>query len=366
MRGGIVASNGLAKQTALKFGGITLTRTGIKFGRSVSIEDWQQAGKVAASAESGTQWWIGDWLNYGEGKPKWGDKYAEAVEMFDRAYKSLSDFKSVCASIEFPRRRGNLSFKHHREVAKFEPDIQDEWLDIAEDEELSAGQLRARIKQGVIAAALRSEFDPQQATIELADAVQWLNRQDECDLLLTDPPYSTDVDDINQFAASWLPLALSKVKPTGRAYVCIGAYPVEIAAYCAVAMPTQILVWTYRNTLGPSPKNQYKLNWQAIMYYEGTDAPPLDCPIMNEQFSVQDINAPDGRLGDRYHAWQKPIELAEMFIRHSTTENAVVLDPFACTGSFLLAAARLGRLAKGCDISQEHIAIAQNRGCEVV
>ncbi len=35
---------------------------------------------------------------------------------------------------------------------------------------------------------------------------------------------------------------------------------------------------------------------------------------MTEQFSVQDINAPDGRLGDRFHAWQKPDELAERVI----------------------------------------------------
>jgi hypothetical protein len=41
----------------------------------------------------------------------------------------------------------------------------------------------------------------------------------------------------------------------------------------------------------------------------GVDAPALDCPAMTEQFSVQDINAPDGRLGDRYHAWQKPDDL---------------------------------------------------------
>lgn len=39
------------------------------------------------------------------------------------------------------------------------------------------------------------------------------------------------------------------------------------------------------------------------------DAPALDCRVMTEQFSVQDINAPDGRLGDRYHAWQKPDDL---------------------------------------------------------
>lgn len=196
------------------------------------------------------------------------------------------------------------------------------------------------------------------------DAIEWLAEIEPVDLLLTDPPYSTDVEDIAAFAQSWLPLALSKVKPTGRAFVFVGAYPGELQAYLNVALPEQVLVWTYRNTLGPSPKFGYKLNWQAILYYQMPDAAPLDCPVMLEQLSVQDISAPDGRLGDRYHAWQKPMEIGERFIRHATRQGDTVADPFACTGTFLLAASKLGRHGIGCDISAEHIDIAVERGCQ--
>ena len=203
--------------------------------------------------------------------------------------------------------------------------------------------------------------------IEQANALTWLAEQDDCDLLLTDPPYSTDVEDIYAFAAEWLPLALAKVKPTGRAYVCIGAYPAELHAYLSV--PTgdltlaNVLVWTYRNTLGPTPTLDYKLNWQAILYYRGPEAPPLDSPKMTEQFSVADINAPDGRQGDRLHAWQKPFDLAERFIRHATQPGQLVLDPFAGTGTFLIAAGRLGRVARGCDLDEEMLQFAEGRGC---
>jgi len=108
----------------------------------------------------------------------------------------------------------------------------------------------------------------------------------------------------------------------------------------------------------------YKQNWQAILYYRGRSAPPLNCPELVEQFSVQDINAPDGRLGDRYHAWQKPDDLARRFIRHATKPNDLVLDPFAGTGTFLLAAAALGRRACGCDRDANQIATAIQRGCQ--
>ncbi|MEI7705797.1 MAG: DNA modification methylase [Deltaproteobacteria bacterium] len=190
------------------------------------------------------------------------------------------------------------------------------------------------------------------------------------DLLLTDPPYSTDVEDILGFA-TWLNHGLRVLKPTGRAYVCVGAYPEELHAYLEVITASefrersQVLVWTYRNTMGPKPVHGYKLNWQAILYLWGEDAAPLDCPSLNEQFSVQDINAPDGRQGDRYHAWQKPDELGDRFVRHATKPGDLVVDPFAGTGSFLLSAARLGRRAIGCDISADNLKIAEQRGCVV-
>ena len=195
----------------------------------------------------------------------------------------------------------------------------------------------------------------------------WLEEQPDCDLLLTDPPYATDVENITKFAHDWLPVALQRVRPTGRAYVCIGAYPWELQAYLtanhAAMVLAQVLVWTYRNTLGPAPALDYKQNWQAILYFRGRDAEPLHAPSLIEQFSVQDLNAPDGRQGDRYHAWQKPETLAERFIRHATNPGDLVLDPFAGTGTFLIAAARLGRVAAGCDSDPAQVEVCVERGC---
>jgi DNA modification methylase len=207
------------------------------------------------------------------------------------------------------------------------------------------------------------------ATITHSDWDSWLwALENQYDLLLTDPPYSTDVENIAEFAEDWLPSALGLIKPTGRAYVCIGAYPNELAAYLNVKLPehiqlVQVLVWTYKNTLGPKPTLDYKQNWQAILYFRGVTAPALNCPLMSEQFSVMEINAPDGRIGDRYHKWQKPDELGERLVRHSTQEGASVIDPFAGTGTFLLAGAKLGRRTFGCDVDRAQVDLAIQRGC---
>ncbi len=216
----------------------------------------------------------------------------------------------------------------------------------------------------------QAQAAPTKPLITLASWDIWLPQQSMCDLLLTDPPYSTDIADIDSFAQSWLPIALNKVKDSGRAYVCIGAYPQELRAYLNVPVPSHlrllnVLVWVYRDTMGPQPTHTYKQNWQAVLYFVGLNAPRLDCPLMLEQFSVQEISAHAGHLGGNYHAWQKPDELAERFIRHSTKPGERVIDCYAGTGTFLLAAHRLGREAFGCDCSEEMLRIAEQRGCQI-
>lgn len=192
------------------------------------------------------------------------------------------------------------------------------------------------------------------------------------DLLITDPPYSTDVDDIEEFVADWVPSALNKIKDGGRAYICIGAYPIELYAYLNVLINDDRfildnpLIWTYRNTLGVTPKDKYNLNYQVILHLYQKNSQHLDTSITNEMFSVQDINAPDGRVGDRFHTWQKPEELALRLVRHSTKEGDLILDPFTCTGTFPITAAKLNRKAIGCDISAENLKIAEKRGCHVI
>ena len=218
----------------------------------------------------------------------------------------------------------------------------------------------------------RTDIENQQkerggAVLHIGDGIGF-NPIEKYDLLLTDPPYSTDVPDISEFANRWLYPALAGVKDTGFAYVFIGAYPNELQAYLEAVKPSnvtleQVLIWTYKNTLGQNPKGRYKQNYQACLFFRGVNAPDLDCPLTAEQWAVQEINAPDGRQGDRYHAWQKPMEIAERFIRHSTKQGMTVFDPFACTGTFLLAAAKLGRKAYGFEIDPDNAEIAFQRGC---
>jgi hypothetical protein len=269
------------------------------------------------------------------------------------------------------RARAEITIGDMLDYARAIKGLNEEQQEVLADADDPGAAKHAIVTEEKKAAAAASA--PQDAILRHCSARELLEslEPESVDLLLTDPPYMTDVPDIEAFARDWLPLALSRVKPTGRAFVCTGAYPKELQVYLTeFAMQSKmalgnVLVWTYRNTIGPSRALDYKQNWQAVFHLRGPDAPSLDCPDLVELFSVQDIAAPDGRASNRYHAWQKPDELAKRFIRHSTKPGDLVVDPYACTGTFVLAAAGLGRRAIGCDINAEHLDIARQRGCVI-
>lgn len=211
-----------------------------------------------------------------------------------------------------------------------------------------------------------SEYKPR---VQQLTATELLNDIQSPDLVIADPPYSTELDNTVEFARGWISPLVETIGDRGRAFIFIGAYANELEAYLNalsglnVLGRVQILPWSYKNTLGQTPNEQYKQNWQAVLFIQSDPPTELDCPKTSEQWAVQDINAPDARNGTRYHRWQKPEELIRRFIRHTTSEDDLVVDPFVGTGTTVLAAADLGREAIGADKDPEMLEIAEERGC---
>ena len=228
--------------------------------------------------------------------------------------------------------------------------------------DIKAAEVRSRI-------SAQSSGDPCEPRIHHGDGLKWMRSlpNSSADVLLTDPLYSSDIEDIATYARAWLPLAWSKVKPTGRAYVFIGSYPKEVAAYLEVCaehgVPVeQLLIWSYTNTMGPRPKMRYFLNYQTVLYIVGPDAAPLDCELLTELCAAREEYHP-ARSAERVYQWQKPTEIVEAYIRHSTRPGDLVIDPFAGSGTTMVCAAKLGRRSIGCEISSDVVAIAEGRGC---
>lgn len=111
--------------------------------------EWLQVGTALRNCQGATQWWIGDWLNYGE--RAYGENYSQALEETDYEKGSLRNLKYVSGKVEMSLRSDILTWNHHALVAPFEPDEQHNWLNRAvegrDGKAWSVSTLRAEIKK---------------------------------------------------------------------------------------------------------------------------------------------------------------------------------------------------------------------------
>src|SRR6185437_1157814 len=79
------------------------------------------------------------------------------------------------------RRRDTLSFQHHAEVAPLSPELQDEWLERAESEGWSRGELRRRLRAELRAPARPHAGDTVQVSVKVAREHPWRQAAQRCD-----------------------------------------------------------------------------------------------------------------------------------------------------------------------------------------
>lgn len=128
------------------FDGFQLTPIGLLVTGTPTFDAWQATFPALTDLSEGSQWGLGDWLAYGEGRGDWGETYTQAVDMTKKSYSTLSKLVWVAKVFAYVRRRRTLSFSHHVEVAKMEMSEQDAWLDQAELNGWSRDELRDAIK----------------------------------------------------------------------------------------------------------------------------------------------------------------------------------------------------------------------------
>ena len=132
---------------AISHGPFRATTTGLVMTEDdVPYELWEAYGGAIRRVEGAVQWIIGDWLNYGE--RKYGEMYAQAVDETDYKKETLMNAKWVAGKIETSLRREVLTWSHHKEVAKLEPEEQEYWLNEAVEQGYGVRGLRDAIRDG--------------------------------------------------------------------------------------------------------------------------------------------------------------------------------------------------------------------------
>ncbi len=112
--------------------------------RELALSDWILQGRRIGTVSRGAQWWLGDWLMYGN--RHYGDTYIKAAKITTYDIQSLMNMVYVASRFEISRRRENVSWSHHATLAALGPENQELWLDRVVADRLSVGCLRTELR----------------------------------------------------------------------------------------------------------------------------------------------------------------------------------------------------------------------------
>lgn len=109
----------------------------------MTFSRWSDAGEILQGIQKSHQWWIGDWLAYGE--QHFGATYVQAVTLTGNALETLRSAKWLCEVFRAERRRPELTWTHHKIVAALPAAEADELLELAVVKKMKTAELQAEV-----------------------------------------------------------------------------------------------------------------------------------------------------------------------------------------------------------------------------
>lgn len=140
-------------------------RTCLHLPDNLSIASWCQVGERIQTVVDSSAWWIGDWLVYGQ--THYVGRYRRAMEGTSLHYQTLRNYAWVARKFEPGRRRKELTFHHHMEVAALTKEEQDHWLDFAARLNWTRDELRRQIRASISPARDQPDTPPVQLNLQL-------------------------------------------------------------------------------------------------------------------------------------------------------------------------------------------------------
>jgi len=126
-----------------------IVSTGLKVNGKPDFEAWLKFGDVLNGLGRACAWAVGDWINYGEDRTDYGEKYSQALSSLNYEYGTLRNYSWVARCFPQDQRHINtLSVGHHMVVASkdIEPEAREEYLLMAEQKGYSRDELREVVK----------------------------------------------------------------------------------------------------------------------------------------------------------------------------------------------------------------------------
>jgi len=201
---------------------------------------------------------------------------------------------------------------------------------------------------------------------------------DECiDLIVTDPPYKCisggkpnkkgqpsgmlskndgKIFNYNSIKPEmWFPELYRVLKPDTQCYVMVNC--INLENYLRISREIgfklhNVLSWEKNNV---TPSRWYMKNGEYVLFLRKGKAKTINNVGSKMIHQINNIK------GKKSHPTEKPLDLMKLYVGNSSNIGDIVLDPFAGTGSTLVASKELGRKYIGYEIDKQYFDIAEDR-----
>lgn len=194
-------------------------------------------------------------------------------------------------------------------------------------------------------------------------------KDNSIDCIITDPPYGMDYqsnrrkvkmkkiyqDNNLKWSSEFFKYCYRVMKNNTHIYIfcndnCFPLFYIEMKKYFNMK---KSLVWIKNNHSAGDLKGDYGNKTEYIIYAQKG---------FRELNGTRSTNVlPYNRVSSELHPTQKPLELIKFLIQKSTQPNEIVFDPFAGSGTTLVAAKELGRKYTGIEIDSGYCEVIKNR-----
>jgi site-specific DNA-methyltransferase (adenine-specific) len=231
------------------------------------------------------------------------------------------------------------------------------------------------------------------------DCRQILQRlpEESVDLIFADPPYflsnggvtcqsgkmvsvhkgrwdaSGGIEEDHRFNLSWLSACKRVLRPDGTIFVSGTRHVIFSVGFAMQQLGFKLLndiVW-YKVIPPPNLSCRYFTHSTELILWAAKDARSRHCfdygamkaenggKQMQNLWSLVPPKKAEKRFGK--HPTQKPLALLDRIVRAASCPGALVLDPFAGSGTTGVASARTGRRFLGIDLETEYLELAVKR-----
>ncbi len=206
-------------------------------------------------------------------------------------------------------------------------------------------------------------YEDDYVTLYNGDAFEFieLHKSQRYNLVLADPPYGINFQSnrrtvkYNYIIGDDTKIAYDFVKIVPRLITKDGAaiifYSQKRPLYSEYAR--DVLIWVKNNWGSGDLEGSFGNMYEPMLFIPGPKWKVPGKRYPNVFFARKTMN--------EHHPTEKPIELLEKLILATTRKGDIVFDPFAGSGSTLIAAKNLERKAIGIEIDKTHVATAQKR-----